>query len=386
MTDLHCDSDRRAAAWTNQLMDDRLIAAGTVTTTPVGALGADEVRGHARVHLFSGIAGWARALDLIGWPSQSPAWTASCPCQPFSSMGLQRGTDDPRHVWPDAAALISACRPPVVFGEQVGDTAGRQWLAQVRSDCEGLGYDFAAAEIPAAAVGAPHIRHRLYWAAALPDWRPPRLGEPQPGPWGVEPATMADGTVRRVPHGMPLVEPRSGTTAMIHRGVGNAIVPRLAAHFIVAASLAVSGLCSGTYQDRLTAVLAARLPLGDYPETAMRWRGGDDYGDGAPKLYAAPANPAGNWDTPTALNERGRRHTHWATPDANNRRNRDPQRVVSLPHGLLMQSHAAHGMRLDHVGRPGTGYGSTGTRFTAWLMDFPPAWVDAAVASRTNYR
>ena len=61
--------------------------------------------------------------------------------------------------------LIAECRPTVVFGEQVGGSLGREWLAAVRLDLERVGYACGGADIPAASVGAPHIRQRLYWVA-----------------------------------------------------------------------------------------------------------------------------------------------------------------------------------------------------------------------------
>ena len=59
----------------------------------------------------------------------------------------------------------------LVFGEQVAKRAGISWLAGVQADLERAGYTFGAANLPAAGVGAPHIRERLYWGAA-------RMGSP----------------------------------------------------------------------------------------------------------------------------------------------------------------------------------------------------------------
>ena len=52
-----------------------------------------------------------------------------------------------------------------MFGEQVASPDGLQWLAGVRLDLEGSGYAVGAADLPAASVGAPHIRQRLWWVA-----------------------------------------------------------------------------------------------------------------------------------------------------------------------------------------------------------------------------
>src|SRR5690606_7932761 len=111
---------------------------------------------------------WAYALRLAGWPDEWPVWTGSCPCQPYSSAGARKGDDDPRALWWAWRWLIAQCRPPVIFGEQVASKAGREWLARVRADLEAMGYVVGAADLPAAGVGAPHIRQRLWWVAYSP--------------------------------------------------------------------------------------------------------------------------------------------------------------------------------------------------------------------------
>ena len=116
-------------------------------------------------HFFAGIGGWSFALQLAGWPEDRPVWTGSCPCQPFSSAGKQRGTADERHLWPVFANLIRECRPDVVFGEQVASAIGHGWLDGIRTDLESEGYACGAAVLGAHSVGAPHIRQRLYWVA-----------------------------------------------------------------------------------------------------------------------------------------------------------------------------------------------------------------------------
>lgn len=116
-------------------------------------------------HTFAGIGGWPLALRMAGWPDNLPVWTGSCPCQPFSNAGRGDGFNDERHLWPDWFRLIRECRPPVVFGEQVDSPLGRAWLDAVFADLEGADYACGAAVLPAAGVGAPHGRHRIYFVA-----------------------------------------------------------------------------------------------------------------------------------------------------------------------------------------------------------------------------
>src|SRR5690606_31846020 len=117
--------------------------------------------GYTQYHFFAGIGGWAYALRLAGWPDDWPVWTRSCPCQPYSQAGAIGGDDDPRALWRAWRCLKDQRRPSVVFGEQVASADGRRWLAGVRADLESMGYAVGAADLPAAGVGAPHIRQRL---------------------------------------------------------------------------------------------------------------------------------------------------------------------------------------------------------------------------------
>ena len=87
--------------------------------------------------------------------------TAGYPCQPFSVAGKQRGTDDPRHLWPDIFRLVRECRPAVVLFENVEGHI-RLGLDEVWSDLEDEGYAVRTFNIPAAGVGAPHRRNRLW--------------------------------------------------------------------------------------------------------------------------------------------------------------------------------------------------------------------------------
>jgi DNA (cytosine-5)-methyltransferase 1 len=175
MTDtpaIYNDNDAHACAWLRELIADGLIEPGEVVERSILDIDADELPDRGPVHLFAGIGGWSYALRLAGVPDGSDVWTVSCPCQPFSSAGKRRGTDDERHLWPAVAGLVAERQPPIIFGEQVASADGRAWLAGVRADLEALGYRCAAADLCAAGVGAPHIRQRLFWVADAEHGRP----------------------------------------------------------------------------------------------------------------------------------------------------------------------------------------------------------------------
>jgi DNA (cytosine-5)-methyltransferase 1 len=158
------ENDPFAAAWLRKLIAAGHIASGEVDERSIVDVQPDDLRGYRQCHFFAGIGGWPYALQLAGWGDR-PVWSGSCPCQPFSAAGDQRGSADERHLWPAWFRLIRECRPAAVFGEQVAGAAGLAWLDHVLADLEECGYAAAAADLCAAGAGAPHIRQRLYFVA-----------------------------------------------------------------------------------------------------------------------------------------------------------------------------------------------------------------------------
>jgi len=165
MTAYYNEIDPYAAQWLRNLIDAGHIAPGVVDERSINDVRPGDLSGFTQCHFFAGIGGWSYALRLAGWPDDRPVWTGSCPCQPFSAAGKQRGAEDERHLWPAFFNLIRECRPGRVFGEQVAGAAGLAWLDHVCADLEGAGYAAAAASLPACCVGAHHRRERLFWVA-----------------------------------------------------------------------------------------------------------------------------------------------------------------------------------------------------------------------------
>lgn len=189
--------DPFAAAWLRNLIAAGHIAPGDVDERSIVDVQPDDLRSYTQAHFFAGIGGWSYALRLGGWPDEMPADTGSCPCQPFSVAGKQRGGDDDRHLWPEFRRIIAERRPSVVFGEQVASALGRDWLAAVRADLEDLGYEVGAADMCAAGVGAPHIRQRLWWVADAERRAAERHGHPMgAAPRGSEGASSERQRVR----------------------------------------------------------------------------------------------------------------------------------------------------------------------------------------------
>jgi len=170
------------AQWLRNLIARNLIAPGDVDERSITDVHPDDLRGYTQCHFFAGLGGWSHALRLAGRPDDRSVWTGSCPCQPFSAAGSQRGSDDERHLWPAFFRLIRECRPARVLGEQVAGAAGYAWFDHVAADLEGEGYAAAACDLGAHSVGAPHLRQRLYWVADA-DSQQRRAACGQPDAW-----------------------------------------------------------------------------------------------------------------------------------------------------------------------------------------------------------
>ncbi len=196
------ENDPFAAAWLRELIKAKLIADGEVDDRSIELVRPDDLRGFVQCHFFAGIGGWSYALRLAGWPDDRAVWTGSCPCQPFSAAGAQVGGDDPRHLWPTWFWLIRKRRPDVLFGEQVDGAVNHGWFDLVCDDLEREGYATGAASLPAASVGAFHLRQRLYFVAHAAGGRAERLSAEGgcsvvDGSRGCEISVMADAEAER---------------------------------------------------------------------------------------------------------------------------------------------------------------------------------------------
>lgn len=225
--------------------------------------------------LFSGIGGFALAAQMVGgiktaafceidpWARQVLAKnfpnvpicedvktlnpndygridliTGGYPCQPFSAAGERRGEEDARHLWPEMRRIVEAARPRWMLAENVAGHIS-MGLDEVLADLDAIGYAATATVIPACAVGAIHRRDRV-WIAAHDS----RLGIP----WDIETKIPRIESLQRREDGgglaplrdMPAL-PASGLCRASDgiprrvdrlRGLGNAIVPQVAAEIL----------------------------------------------------------------------------------------------------------------------------------------------------------
>ena len=239
--------DTKAAAWLRELIKQGHIMEGDVDDRSITEVQPSDLAGYTRCHFFAGIGGWDYALRLAGWGADRPVWTGSCPCQPFSAAGKRKGAADERHLWPEFHRLIRECRPPVVLGEQVASAIAHGWLDRLCDDMEGIGYACGAAVLPACSVGTPHGRERLWWVASDPqrlgvEGLVPTADTREARPWRQDCEAYLHAIADRpfAPGAgwpQPLLRPvDDGLPARVVgcAGAGNAIVPQVAAAFIVA--------------------------------------------------------------------------------------------------------------------------------------------------------
>lgn len=236
---------------------------GSPTTTPSSPTSTLDY-----VSLFSGVGGLDLGLDRAGWcclaqveidpyrrsvlsrhwpevPRHDdvrtfPRWwrridrppvhavVGGFPCQPFSHTGRMLGVADQRWGWPWFIDAVDTVGASVILFENVrGLLRDQQAFAWILADLAERGFDAQWSLVSACAVGAPHMRRRLFlvahpaasgwagWGVAesgeSAGWQEPAGG----GGWEPEPG------VGRVAHGVP---DRVDRVAAL----GDAVVPRVA--------------------------------------------------------------------------------------------------------------------------------------------------------------
>jgi DNA (cytosine-5)-methyltransferase 1 len=119
------------------------------------------------------------------------------PCQPVSSAGRRLGQADERWLWPEYARAVRDLRPDYVLVENVPGLLVRG-MGDVLRDLAALGYDTEWESVPAAAVGAPHLRWRVF-IVAYPGSQQHQSGRPSVGrppaselPWAEHAGLLAD--------------------------------------------------------------------------------------------------------------------------------------------------------------------------------------------------
>lgn len=102
------------------------------------------------------------------------------PCQPHSLAGKRQGSADDRDLWGEFARIIRELKPWWVLAENVPgllSSENGRFFGGVLRDLAALGYDAEWYCIPAAAVGAPHRRDRVFIVAYTERQRRNTIGD-----------------------------------------------------------------------------------------------------------------------------------------------------------------------------------------------------------------
>lgn len=87
------------------------------------------------------------------------------PCQPFSlASSTRKGTEDDRFLWGEMFEIAQNVRADWIIGENVNGLVN-MGLDQILSQLEDNNYSTRVFNIPASAVGAEHLRQRLWIVA-----------------------------------------------------------------------------------------------------------------------------------------------------------------------------------------------------------------------------
>ena len=103
-----------------------------------------------------------RTFNGSEWRGRVDVVTAGFPCQPFSVAGKQLAEADERNGWPDTSRILRQVRPRFALLENVPGLVAHRYFGTVLGDLAESGYDAEWDCFSAAAVGAPHIRDRLW--------------------------------------------------------------------------------------------------------------------------------------------------------------------------------------------------------------------------------
>ena len=156
-------------------------------------------------------------FDGRPWRGRVDVLTGGPPCQPFSTAGKRRGTDDERWIWADVARIIGEVRPGVVFLENVPGLRKRGLGVMLR-DLAALGFDGAEwGCFRASDAGAPHRRTRLFLLAYADREQLRQLRRGRGGQGGPS-ASQFSGAGAALAYASGLGQPEQRTAHDEHRG------------------------------------------------------------------------------------------------------------------------------------------------------------------------
>ena len=146
-----------------------------LATLPIQTIGYVEIDEYCQkvlqARIRDGFLDWApiirdvRRADFGRLAGLVDLITAGFPCQPHSAAGLRAGAADERNLWPATVRAIRDVGPRWVLLENVPGILANGYAGTVVGELAALGYDSIGDRVPAAAVGAPHLRWRWFCLA-----------------------------------------------------------------------------------------------------------------------------------------------------------------------------------------------------------------------------
>ncbi|MCF6200190.1 MAG: DNA cytosine methyltransferase [Hyphomicrobiaceae bacterium] len=106
-----------------------------------------------------------RTIDFHKYAGKIDIVYGGPPCQPFSTGGLQRGTSDPRNMFPEFIRVLSEVKPAVFVAENVPGLTTRkriQYLVGLITEFEEMGFNVSWRVLYSADYGVPQKRRRLF--------------------------------------------------------------------------------------------------------------------------------------------------------------------------------------------------------------------------------
>ena len=157
------DNDKYCCQVLRERVADGQLPEGTVDDRNIKDVQAEELTHYRQIHLFAGIGGFPLALQLANFGANRSILTAGWPCTDLSYSGKGKGLKgEHSSLWYETLAAISVVRPEYFMLENVSALLTRG-LDEVLGSLASVGiYDCQWHCVPAAYVGAPHRRDRIW--------------------------------------------------------------------------------------------------------------------------------------------------------------------------------------------------------------------------------
>ena len=140
------------------------------------------VKAHPEWEVRGGKFGDVRHVDWGPFNGEVDVLHGGPPCQPFSSAGRQRGSEDDRDMWPEFVRAIKTIKPRAFVGENVPALASAKFKTYVQNsifDPLQKDYSIRSVVLYAPDFGVPQVRRRVFFVGfrlkrEADRWQPPQ--------------------------------------------------------------------------------------------------------------------------------------------------------------------------------------------------------------------